>query len=115
MSLTHTQIGKAYFAKSDDDREELYATYTQPISGGWTLSTTQLWDLSFGKTVRKKSTAQLSWNGGVQNCLYATIRYEHDPVSDRDVDATDRLNLSLGFKNLGDLSNFGLASLLPTN
>ncbi|MDC1382635.1 LPS assembly protein LptD [Candidatus Puniceispirillum sp.] len=115
VSVTHNQIGKAYFASSDDDREELYASYTQPMSGGWTFSTTQLWDLSFGKTVRKKSTAQLSWNGGVQNCLYATIRYENDPVSDRDVDATDRLNLALGFKNLGNLSNFGLTSLLPTN
>ena len=115
ISLTHNQIGKAYFATSDDDREELYASYTQPMSGGWTFSTTQLWDLSFGKTVRKKSTAQLSWNGGVQDCLYATIKYEHDPVSDRDVDATDQLNLSLGFKNLGNLSNFGLTSLLPTN
>ena len=115
ISVTHNQIGKAYFATSADDREELYASYTQPIAGGWTFSTTQLWDLSFGKTMRKKSTAQLSWNGGVQNCLYATIKYEHDPVSDRDVDATDRLDLAVGFKTLGDLSNFGLTSLLPTN
>ena len=103
VSLTHNQIGKAYFATSGDDREELYASYTQPITGGWTFSTTQLWDLSFGKTVRKKRTAQISWNGGVQDCIYATLKYEHDPVSDRDIDATDQFNLVLGFKNLGDI------------
>ena len=115
VNLTHNQVGKAYFANSNDDREELYASYTQPIFDSWTFSTTQLWDLSFGKKVRKKSTAQLSWNGGVQNCLYATIKYEHDPVSDRDVGATDRLNFVLGLKNLSDLSNFSLPALMPTN
>ncbi len=115
VSFTHNQIGKAYFSTSDDDREEFSASYTQPISGGWTFSTTQLWDLSFGKTVQKKRTAQLSWNGGIQNCIYATLKYEHDPVSDRDIDATEQLNLVIGFKNLGDLKDFALTSLLPAN
>ena len=115
VNLTHNQIGKAYFATSDDDREELYASYTQPISGGWTFSTTQLWDLSFGKTERKTSTVELSWNGGVQNCLFASIKYQNNSSSDRDVDATEQLNLALGFKNLGDFSNFALTSFLPKN
>ena len=104
LSVTHNQLAKAYFASSDDDREELSASYSQSLIGGWQFSATQLWDLSYGKTRRKKSTAALSWNGGVQDCLYVTINYEHDPVADRDVSAVDQLNFVIGFKNLGAIS-----------
>ena len=104
LSVAHNQLAKAYFASSDDDREELSATYSQSLSGGWRFSATQLWDLSYGKTIRKKSTAALSWNGGVQDCLYLTINYEHDPIADRDVSAVDQLNFVIGFKNLGAIS-----------
>ena len=101
LSLSHNQLAKAYFVSSDDDREELSASYSQSLIGGWQFSATQLWDLSDGKTQRKKSTAALGWNGGVQDCLYITINYEHDPVVDRDVSAVDQLNFVIGFKNLG--------------
>ena len=104
LSVTHNQLAKAYFASSDDDREELSASYSQSLIGGWQFSATQLWDLSYGKTRRKKSTAALSWNGGVQDCLYVTINYEHDPVADRDVSAVDQLNFVIGFKHLGAIS-----------
>ena len=104
LSLTHNQLAKAYFASSDDDREELSASYSQSLIGGWQFSATQLWDLSYGKTQRKKSTAALNWNGGVQDCIYITINYEHDPVADRDVSAVDQLNFVIGFKNLGAIS-----------
>jgi len=104
LSLTHNQLAKAYFASSDDDREELSASYSQSLIGGWQFSATQIWDLSYGKTRRKKSTAALSWNGGLQDCLYITINYEHDPIADRDVSAVDQLNFVIGLKNLGAVS-----------
>ena len=110
LSVTHNQLAKAYFASSDDDREELSARYSQSLIGGWRFSATQLWDLSYGKTRRKKSTAALSWNGGVQDCLYVTINYEHDPVADRDVSAVDQLNFVIGFKNLGAVSQSALSA-----
>ena len=110
LTLTHNQLTKAYFSNSDDDREELSATYSQALMGGWQVSATQLWDLSYGKTVRKKSTAALSWNGGVQDCLYITINYEHDPVADRDVSAIDQLNFVIGFKNLGAISQSAVSA-----
>ncbi len=110
LSVTHNQLAKAYFASSDDDREELSASYSQSLIGGWQFSATQLWDLSFGKTRRKKSTAALSWNGGVQDCLYVTINYEHDPVADRDVSAVDQLNFVIGFKNLGAISQSAVSA-----
>ena len=110
LSVTHNQLAKAYFASSDDDREELSASYSQSLIGGWQFSATQLWDLSYGKTRRKKSTAALSWNGGVQDCLYVTINYEHDPVADRDVSAVDQLNFAIGFKNLGALSQSAVSA-----
>ena len=110
LSVTHNQLAKAYFASSDDDREELSASYSQSLIGGWQFSATQLWDLSYGKTRRKKSTAALSWNGGVQDCLYVTINYEHDPVADRDVSAVDQLNFVIGFKNLGAISQSALSA-----
>ena len=110
LSLTHNQLAKAYFASSDDDLEELSATYSQSLIGGWQFSATQLWDLSYGKTRRKKSTAALSWNGGAQDCLYITINYEHDPVADRDVSAVDQLNFVIGFKNLGAISQSAVSA-----
>ena len=110
LSLTHNQLAKAYFASSDDDREELSASYSQSLIGGWQFSATQLWDLSYGKTQRKKSTAALNWNGGVQDCLYITINYEHDPVADRDVSAVDQLNFVIGFKNLGAISQSAVSA-----
>ena len=110
LSVTHNQLAKAYFASSDDDREELSASYRQSLIGGWEFSATQLWDLSYGKTTRKKSTAALGWNGGVQDCLYITINYEHDPVTDRDVGAVDQLNFVIGFKNLGAVSQSAVSA-----
>jgi LPS-assembly protein len=110
LSVTHNQLAKAYFASSDDDREELSASYSQSLIGGWQFSATQLWDLSYGKTRRKKSTAALSWNGGVQDCLYVTINYEHDPVADRDVSAVDQLNFVISFKNLGAVSQSAVSA-----
>jgi LPS-assembly protein len=110
LRVTHNQLAKAYFASSDDDREELSASYSQSLIGGWQFSATQLWDLSYGKTRRKKSTAALSWNGGVQDCLYVTINYEHDPVADRDVSAVDQLNFVIGFKNLGAISQSAVSA-----
>jgi LPS-assembly protein len=110
LSLTHNQLAKAYFASSDDDREELSASYSQSLIGGWQFSATQLWDLSYGKTQRKKSTAALNWNGGAQDCLYITINYEHDPVADRDVSAVDQLNFVIGFKNLGAISQSAISA-----
>ncbi|MDA9022140.1 LPS assembly protein LptD [Alphaproteobacteria bacterium] len=110
LSVTHNQLAKAYFASSDDDREELSASYSQSLIGGWQFSAKQLWDLSYGKTRRKKSTAALSWNGGVQDCLYVTINYEHDPVADRDVSAVDQLNFVISFKNLGAISQSAVSA-----
>jgi LPS-assembly protein len=111
ISLTHNQLAKAYFADSDDDREELSSTYSQSFSGGWNFSATQLWDLSYGKTAREKSTASLTWNGGIQDCVYARIYYEHDPVGDRDIDGVDQLNLVVGFSQLGTLTQSVMSSL----
>ena len=111
ISLAHNQLAKAYFADSDDDREELSSTYSQSFSGGWSFSATQLWDLSYGKTTRKKSTASLTWNGGIQDCVFVRIYYEHDPVGDRDIDGVDQLNLVVGFSHLGTLTQSVMSSL----
>ena len=83
----------------------------QSFPGGWNFSATQLWDLSYGKTTRKKSTASLTWNGGAQDCVYVQIYYEHDPVGDRDIDGVDQLNLIVGFSHLGSLSPSVFTSL----
>jgi LPS-assembly protein len=104
LSLTHSQLSKAYFTSGEDDREELSATLNQTIGSGWSLSATQTWDLSYGKTVREKSTAAINWAGGPQDCLTLTINYQHDPNTDRDISAIDQINFVLSFKHLGALS-----------
>ena len=112
LSVTHTQLAKAYFRRSNDDREELSATYSQSLAGGWQFSARQLWDLSDGKTARNKSATVLSWNGGAQDCLYVRIQYEHDPFADRDVSAVDQWNFVVGFKNLGEISQSALSTFV---
>ena len=109
--MTHNQLSQAYFANSDDDREELSATLGQTIGAGWSLSASQIWDLSYSKTVREKTTAALNWAGGPQDCLSLTVNYEHDPNSDRDIGAVDQINFVFSFKHLGALSPDTIAGL----
>ncbi len=111
LNLTHNQLSQAYFANSDDDREELSATLGQTIGAGWSLTASQIWDLSYSKTVREKTTAALNWAGGPQDCLTLTMNYEHDPNSDRDIGAVDQINFVLSFKHLGALSQDTIAGL----
>ena len=101
LSLTHSQLSQAYFAGGEDDREELSATFGKTIGTGWSLTASQIWDLSNGKTVRDNSTAALNWAGGSQDCLTLTVNYEHDPNSDRDIGAVDQVNFVLSVKHLG--------------
>ncbi len=111
LNLTHSQLSQAYFASGEDDREELSATLGQTIGAGWSLTANQIWDLSYGKTVREKTTAALNWSGGPQDCLTLTVNYEHDPNSDRDIGAVDQINFVLSFKHLGALSQDTIAGL----
>ncbi len=111
VSLNHSQLSQAYFASGEDDREELSASINQSIGSGWSLSATQIWDMSNGKTVREKSTAAINWAGGSQDCLTLTINYQHDPNSDRDINAVDQVNFVLSFKHLGALSQNAVAGL----
>ena len=111
VSLTHSQLSQAYFASGEDDREELSATINQTIGLGWSLSATQIWDMSYGKTVREKSTAAINWAGGPQDCLTLIINYQHDPNTDRDISAVDQVNFVVSFKNLGALSEKAVAGL----
>ena len=109
LNLTHSQLSQAYFASGEDDREELSATLGQTIGAGWSLTASQIWDLSYSKTVREKTTAALNWAGGPQDCLTLTMNYQHDPNSDRDIGAVDQVNFVLSFKNLGALSQDTIA------
>ena len=111
LNLTHNQLSHAYFASGEDDREELSATLGQKIGAGWSFTASQIWDLSYSKTVREKTTAALNWAGGPQDCLTLTVNYEHDQNSDRDIDAVDQINFVLSFKHLGALSPSNIAGL----
>ncbi len=115
LNLTHNQLGQAYFVSGEDDREELSATLGKNFGAGWSLSASQIWDLSYSKTVREKTTAALNWAGGPQDCLTLTLNYEHDPNSDRDIDAVDQVNFVLSLKQLGALSPNSIAELTGVN
>ena len=115
LNLTHNQLGQAYFVNGEDGREELSATLGKNFGAGWSLSASQIWDLSYSKTVREKTTAALNWAGGPQDCLTVTLNYEHDPNSDRDIDAVDQVNFVLSLKQLGALSPNSIAELTGVN
>ena len=107
---THNQLAKAYLPTPMTIVKSSHPP-TANLLGGWNFSATQLWDLSYGKTARKKSTASLSWNGGIQDCVYVQIYYEHDPVGDRDIDGVDQLNFVVGFSHLGTVTQSVMNSL----
>ena len=111
LNLTHSQLSQAYFANSEDDREELSATLGQSIGAGWSFTASQIWDLSYSKTVREKTRAALKWSGGPQDCLTLRMNYEHDPNSDRDIGAVDQINFVISFRHLGALSQDKIAGL----
>ncbi|MEC8109126.1 MAG: LPS assembly protein LptD [Pseudomonadota bacterium] len=115
LNLTHNQLSQAYFVSGEDDREELSATLGKNFGAGWSFSASQIWDLSYSKTVREKTTAAINWAGGPQDCLTLTLNYEHDPNSDRDIDAVDQVNFVLSLKQLGALSPDTIAKLAGTN
>ena len=115
LNMTHSQLNQAYFASGKDDREELSATLGKSIGAGWSFTASQIWDLSYSKTVREKTTAALNWAGGPQNCLTLTVNYEHDPNSDRDIDAVDQVNLFLVSNILAHCHPTQLQGWEPTN
>lgn len=130
-TLDHNQLTKAYFASSSDDREELKASASRSFENGWSLSASQIWDLSYSSTKQEKTSATIGygggtfsvsetrggeknatfiWNGGAQDCMTITVDYKHDPTNDRDIKTVDELNFTISFKHLGALSQSAIAS-----
>ena len=103
-SLEHIQLAKPYFTSASSDLEELKASLSYNIGGGWSLKGTQIWDLSKGKRVRDKSKASLDWTGGIQNCLTVKFDYDRDLENDRDIKANDKFLVTVNFKYLGSIS-----------
>ncbi len=101
LNFTHSQLNEAYFSSSEDDREELSASYSQTIGEHWSMAASQIWDLSYGTKVREKSTAALIWSGGPQDCLKLTVNYEKNSRADRDIGSVEQVNFIVSFKQLG--------------
>jgi LPS-assembly protein len=104
LSVTHTQLAKAYFSNSNDDREELSASYSQALPLGWNLSASQIWDLSYGNRTKKQTSLALVWNGGEQDCMQMTFSYSTDASTDRDIEPINQVSMTISFKNLGAIS-----------
>lgn len=104
LSVTHTQLAKAYFSNSNDDREELSASYSQALPLGWNLSASQIWDLSYGNQTKKQTSLNLGWNGGEQDCMQITFNYSTDASTDRDIEPINQVSMTISFKNLGSIS-----------
>ena len=103
-TVEHAQMAKPYFQSAASDLEEMKLSLSYDLSGGWTATGTQVWDLSNGKTKRDSSTAALKWTGGIQNCLTISLDYDRDVQSDRDISATNQFMLTMNFKYLGSIT-----------
>ena len=108
LSVTHTQIAKAYFTSADDDKEEASISASQKLTDSLTIKADQVWDLSNTQTKRKQSTYSAVWTGGFQDCLTISLDYKRDPFADRDVKKVSELQLFLTFKYLGTISQSDL-------
>ena len=114
-SLEHMQLAKPYFKSASSDLEELTASFTYSLGGGWKVIGRQVWNLSNGKTVRDSSTAAFSWTGGLQDCLTIDFGYDRDLDADRDIKADDQFTFTMHFKYLGSISKDVIKSTLLSN
>ena len=114
-SLEHMQLAKPYFKSASSDLEELTASFTYSLGGGWKVIGRQVWNLSNGKTVRDSSTAAFSWTGGLQDCLTIDFGYDRDLDADRDIKADDQFTFTMNFKYLGSISKDVIKSTLLSN
>ncbi|MBL6673122.1 MAG: LPS-assembly protein LptD [Alphaproteobacteria bacterium] len=114
-SLEHMQLAKPYFKSASSDLEELTASFTYSLGGGWKVIGRQVWNLSNGKTVRDSSTAAFSWTGGLQDCLTIDFGYDRDLDTDRDIKADDQFTFTMNFKYLGSISKDVIKSTLLSN
>ena len=114
-SFSHLQLAKPYFALAASDLEELTASFTYTIGGGWQAVGSQVWNLSNGKTVRDSSTAALKWTGGLQDCLTIDFGYDRDLDADRDIKADDQFTFTMNFKYLGSISKDTIKSTFLNN
>jgi LPS-assembly protein len=114
-SLEHMQLAKPYFSSASSDLEELTASFSYRLGGGWKVVGTQVWNLSNGKTVRDSSTAAFSWTGGLQDCLTIDFGYDRDLDADRDIKADDQFTFTMNFKYLGSISKDVINSTFLSN
>ncbi len=114
-SLEHMQLAKPYFKSASSDLEELTASFTYSLGGGWKVIGRQVWNLSNGKTVRDSSTAAFSWTGGLQDCLTIDFGYDRDLDADRDIRADDQFTITMNFKYLGSISKDVINSTFLSN
>ena len=114
-SLEHMQLAKPYFSSASSDLEELTASFSYRLGGGWKVVGKQVWNLSNGKTVRDSSTAAFSWTGGLQDCLTIDFGYDRDLDADRDIKADDQFTFTMNFKYLGSISKDVINSTFLSN
>lgn len=137
--LFHQQLASDYFG-GGHDREQLGLYYSQELNerssifvsqiwdlaqnrhdptessanltwGDWTYSVSQQWGQLNGKTMGKKRSSTITWNGGKQDCLQLLIDIIDDPSRDRDVKGEQSINITLSFKHLGSFSQRQVSSL----
>jgi len=103
-SLEHLQLARSYFTNAASDLEEMTAAFTFDLDDNWSLIGEQVWNLSNGKVRRDKSSASLTWAGGIQNCITVHIDYDRTVESDRDVPSGEKYLVTLNFKYLGSFT-----------
>ncbi len=139
VHISHQQLEGSYFGIGHD-REQLQLNYSHPLTGVGPISLSQTWDLAQnkqnptvssanltwgswqysvsqewgqvnGKTMGKKRSSTITWNGGKQDCLQLLIDIIDDPSRDRDVKGEQSINIRLNFKHLGSFSQSQISSL----
>ena len=105
LNVTYRQLGKAFFNTANEETEDLIIKATQKLPDEWAATWTQEYDMTSNTRELTKSSVELNYNGGLQDCLTLSVGYSRDTTTDRDIRPIDEVFVVLNFKYLGAVSS----------
>ena len=105
LEVGYRQLAQSFFNSANEEKEELTIKATQQLPEEWELTWTQEYDMTRDKRELTKSSVQLDYGGGLQDCLTISLGYSRDTTTDRDIRPVDEVFVVLNFKYLGAVSS----------
>ena len=105
FSLTYNQIAESFFDTANEEQEQLIISANQELPGNWAIKWAQEYDMVDNRRELIDSSIEMTFAGGIQDCLNISIGYNRDATTDRDIKPADEIYFTLTFKYLGSTSS----------